>query len=218
MEARCPHRAGLGLRSHIARAVRTPRLRYSIIIPLGLVALGVSSLIAAEPSSPAPTTVRADAGAHYAHLFGQTYRTNVDLYLFALYDDPDAVYLGRNDGSGGRIAKLPPVVASTHVGLKFGVATILDVVPAGAEFVLASETHDVTAESGIRDQGGYPMGFICTLSYKGRQMPGVLCEFIQAAQKAPPRTPNQAIDRAIALRFDRPQPQTSAASARVAQP
>jgi hypothetical protein len=138
-----------------------------------------------------------EGGAHYAQLFGQTYRTKVDLYLFALYDDTDSLYLGRNDGTAAaRLPALPSKVDPRNIGRSFGKITIVDVVPAGAEFVLIAETHEVTRESGICELGGYSLGLICTLLTHPEN--GVLCEFIQHGHKAPPNTPNQKIDEALA--------------------
>jgi hypothetical protein len=137
----------------------------------------------------------AESGAHYASSFGGSYRTKVDLYLFFLNGDFDSLFLGCNDGSRGtQLEFLPAKVDAENVGKGFGAAMIIDVVPAGSEFTLMAETHDVTLRSGIRDQGGYPMGFIATLNFsKDRWMDGVRCEFIQSAKKAPPRTLNQMI-------------------------
>jgi hypothetical protein len=136
------------------------------------------------------------AGAHYADLYGQRYRTRVDLYLFTRGDD-DYKYLGRHD----RLPALPPDVLREHVGRTEHGLTILDVVPAGSELVVVAETHEVTPESGIREKAGYPMGLICRLVYGGRERAGVLSEFIQAGEAAPPQTPNQRIDEAIATRI-----------------
>ena len=72
------------------------------------------------------------------------------------------------------------------------------IVLAGAELTVVAETHEVTAASGIREQGGCPMGFICTLRYAGREREGVLAERIQTAQPAPPGVANQRIDERVA--------------------
>jgi hypothetical protein len=136
------------------------------------------------------------AGPHYAHLYGQRYRTRVDLYLFTRGDD-DYKYLGRHD----RLPALPPGVGRESVGRTQGGLTILDVVPAGSELVVVAETHEVTPESGIREKSGYPMGLICRLVYGGREIEGVLAEFIQAGETAPPQTPNQRIDDTMAARI-----------------
>ena len=121
------------------------------------------------------------SGAHYAHLFGQRYLTAVDLQLFRLAGDEERRFLGRP----GTLQGLEDV-------------TVLDLVPAGAELVIVAETHEVTPQSGIRERGGYPMGFLCTLTYGGKREEGVLAEFIQAGEQAPPGVPNQRIDERIA--------------------
>jgi hypothetical protein len=124
--------------------------------------------------APAPPPPPA-AGHHYESLFGRRYRTKVDLYLF---------------GDEG--------IERQYVGRTAGRFKILDVVPAGAELTILAETHEVTAASGIREKEGYPMGFICRLRYAGKQVEPVMAELIQAAEHAPPGTPNQRIDEAIA--------------------
>ena len=141
------------------------------------------------------------AGEHYKDLLGRRYRTEVDLYLFAFKDELERPFLGINDAAfPARPPALPREVEAKLIGQTFGDARILDVVPAGAELTLISETHEVTAVSGIRDKGGYPMGFISRLSYRGRTVEGVLTEFIQAGDAAPPRTLNQRIDERLAAR------------------
>jgi hypothetical protein len=153
----------------------------------------------AEPAPSAPPPLERAGGAHYAHLFGERYRTRVDLYLFMPQDDLDHVYLGRNDGTPStRLPQLPVSVDQVNVGKQFGEFLIVDVVPAGSELRLTAETHEVTALSRIREQGGYPMGLLGVLTYRGHEAAGVSCEFIQSATKAPPRTANQTIDSAQA--------------------
>jgi hypothetical protein len=134
--------------------------------------LALAGLAGCRPARP---------GAHYAHLFGERYRTAVDLRLFHLAGDAERRFLGRP----GTLSGLEEV-------------TVLDLVPAGSELVIVAETHEVTPQSGIRDQGGYPMGFICALTYGGKREEGVLAEFIQAGQPAAPGVPNQRIDERIA--------------------
>jgi hypothetical protein len=143
------------------------------------------------------------SGPHYAQSFGQHYRTKVALYLFTLNEDLDYKYVGRNDGSCPYLAAiLPDSVSRANVGRAFGAAFILDVVPAGSEFTIAAETHEITDWSGIRDKGGIPMGFICRLTYDGKQVSDALSEFIQSAQVAPAGIPNQGIDPAIATKTE----------------
>lgn len=129
--------------------------------------------------APAPPPLEPAAGHHYGSLFGQRFRTKVDLYLFG-DEEVERQYVGR---TAGRFK-------------------ILDVVPAGAELTILSETHEVTAASGIREKEGYPMGFICRLRYAGKQVEPVMAEFIQAAEHAPHGTPNQRIDESIAARVE----------------
>jgi hypothetical protein len=138
-------------------------------------------LAAAGCSSPPEPPVPQSPGHHYPHLFGQRYRTKVDLYLFSS-EDTERQYVARE-----------------HVGRAFREWKVVEVVPAGAELTILSETHEVTAASGIRDKEGYPMGFICRLSYGAKQVEPVMSEFIQAAERAPHQTPNQRIDESIAV-------------------
>jgi hypothetical protein len=162
---------------------------------------------AAGCHSPAPprtdSEVHFEGGAHYAHLFGQHYRTLVDLYLFDMVHDPEYQYLGRNDGRPGFLSEaLPPDVSQAAVGGNYSAVHILDVVPAGSELTIIAETHELTLNSRIREQGGYPLGFIARLNYKGKELPGVFCEFIQDATNAPLHVANQHIDEHIAKRIN----------------
>lgn len=151
--------------------------------------------------SPSEAPPPAAQGHHYPDLFGQRYRTQVDLYLFGS-EDTERQYVGFNDGRlRSEPAVLPAAVSRENVGRTFGDFKITDVVPAGSELTILSETHEVTAASGIREKEGYPMGFICRLSYAGKQVEPVLAEFIQAGERAPFQTPNQRIDEAIAVRI-----------------
>jgi len=122
----------------------------------------------------------------------------VNLYLFGS-EETERRYVGLNDGRlRSQPAVLPAAVTRDNVGRVFGEFTVLDVVPAGALLTILSETHEVTAASGIREKDGYPMGFICRLRYGGTDVEPVLAEFIQAGERAPYQTPNQRIDEAIA--------------------
>jgi|SRR5262249_42317539 len=142
-------------------------------------------------------------GQHYAHMFGQRYRTKVDLYLFIFKPDQDYKYLGINNAYR-RFPRgtLPAAISKRHIGRTYGNVKILDVVPAGSELTIEAETHEVTALSGIRGASGFPMGFICGLTYNGRQLKGILSEFIQSHKEVPTQTPNQEIDETIAVRID----------------
>jgi hypothetical protein len=153
--------------------------------------------ISREPSRTPPVS-----GEHYAHLFGQRYRTKMDLCLFIFNRDMEYKYIGINDGHTlFRPATLPVGVGVNDIGKTYGNITILDIVPAGSEFTIGAETHETTPLSGIRRMGGYPMGFICRLTCNGRQVNDALSEFIQSAEEAPPGIPNQAIDERIAERI-----------------
>ncbi len=141
---------------------------------------------------------RGKTGNHYDHLFGNTYKTTVDLYLFILQDDMDHLYLGRSDGRpAGKLTDLPAGGAA-NIGKTFGRVTILDFIPAGAEYTITAETHEVTALSGLREKGGVTMSFIGFLNNKGRSTKGVLAEFIQTAKKVTGPELNQEIDPAFA--------------------
>jgi len=171
--------------------------RISRFLLLVLCVLGLSGCRHAPPEA-ANNTVHVEGGPHYQHLFGQRYRTKVDLYLFAFSGDAEAKYLGRNDGRFPYLdVMLPADVSSSHIGDN-GSINILDVVPSGSEFSLAAETHEITTLSGMRDKGGLPLGFICRLAYNNKQFNDVLAEFIQTADQAPHGTPNQRIDANIA--------------------
>jgi hypothetical protein len=137
--------------------------------------------------------------AHYAQLFGKRYRTKVDLYLFVLTPDPDYRYLGRSVG-GSRFlsANLPAAVNRRNRGRTYGMIRILDVVPRGSELTIRAETHEVTPFSGIQGSAGIPMGFICGLHYRGKQMDDILAEFIQSHKEVTTAVPNQEIDVNIA--------------------
>jgi len=152
---------------------------------------------AAAGSSPAePASV---SQPHYARLFGKRYRTKVDLYLFALTSDPDYKYLGRGDGGSKFLsARLPATVSRGNAGRTYGLIKILDVVPRGSELTIRAETHEVTPFSGIQGTAGIPMGFICALTYNGKQMDDVLSEFIQSHKEATGAVPNQEIDANMA--------------------
>lgn len=150
-------------------------------------------------SSPQETH---SSGPHYAHLFGQRYHTKVDLYLFIFASDPDYKYLGANDSrSKFPPGALPPAINKHNIGRTYGDIKILDIVPAGSELTIEAETHEVTAFSGIRDTSGFPMGFICRLAYNGKQLNGILSEFIQSHKEVSSEIPNQDIDEAIAVKI-----------------
>ncbi len=189
---------------HAARAASgtTWSCRKSRAFSLLLGSLAWSSLsgIAACKRETVPQETAA-SGQHYHHLFGQRYRTLVDLYLFADAEDPEYRYLGVRDGGTPAPASLPATVSVGNVGRTFGGMRIVDTVPAGSELIINAETHEVTDESGIREKGGYPMGFICALAYRGRRENGILAEFIQSGRAAPAGTPNQEIDPRIAARI-----------------
>src|SRR5687768_2564252 len=122
-------------------------MRRSLLPVLALLALGGCR------SESRSSSARPSPSHHYAHLFGQRYRTIVDLYLFTFADDDERRYLGINDGKlRHEPSSLPRGVGRPHVGRAYGPFKILDVVPAGAELTLVSETHEVTFASGIREK------------------------------------------------------------------
>ncbi len=186
---------------HAARAASgTTPSRRSFSLLLGSLAWSFLPGIAACKREMVPQQTEA-SGQHYRHLFGQRYRTQVALYLFADAEDPEYRYLGIRDGRTPGPTSLPATVSGGNVGRTFGGMRILDTVPAGSELTINAETHEVTDESGIREKGGYPMGFICSLAYRGRRENGILAEFIQSGRAAPAGTPNQEIDPRIAARI-----------------
>lgn len=179
---------------------RRRRCPLPLLLLLALLAQGACR---SDTAASAPPVARPEASHHYAHLFGQRYRTRVDLYLFTFADEDDRRYVGLNDGRlRTEPSVLPRAVTRDHVGHTYGPFKILDVVPSGSELTLVAETHEVTAASGIREKEGYPMGFICRLAYGGRQLDAVYAEFIQAGEHAPFRTPNQRLDEKIAMRVE----------------
>src|SRR5581483_5629518 len=70
---------------------------FSMLLTAGIFSSGCRNHV---PPVDEPVTHH-EGGAHYAALFGQRYRTLVDLYLFTLVADPEYQYLGRNDGRPG---------------------------------------------------------------------------------------------------------------------
>jgi hypothetical protein len=148
-------------------------------------------------------------GQHYAHIFGQRYRTTTDLYLFMFTADPDLIYLGINRPPQFGPKELPASVSAANVGQIYkhwaedglGDVKILDAIPAGSELTIDAETHEVTALSSVRGASGYPMGFICTLKRGDQELHGVLTEFIQSHTEVSAKVPNQRLDESIATRI-----------------
>src|SRR6185295_9515078 len=64
-----------------------------------LLFLTLLSCTAPHPSDHDADYAARPSEAHYAHLFGQRYRTTVDLYLFEFVNDAEYRYLGRNGGN-----------------------------------------------------------------------------------------------------------------------
>jgi len=158
------------------------------------------------PDPAAGPGIAPHSDAHYAFLFGQRYRTKVDLYIFFFSHEPDYKYIGtRADNRNFGPKELPAEIASKNIGQTYehvandglGDVVILDVAPAGAVLTINTETHDVTPLSGVRDSGGYPMGFICDLSYSGKTN-SVFSEFVQSHKIVTGKVPNQDISTNIA--------------------
>lgn len=172
------------------RGTRGPRSVLVGLWLLGFTLIGCSrhTSEAAAATSSAAEWPSAVPQAHYAHLFGKRYRTKVDLYLFAR-NNADSRFLSGN---------LPAKVSRRNRGRTYGMIKILDVVPRGSELTIHAETHDVTPFSGIQGSPGIAMGFICGLSYDGKQMDDILSEFIQLHTAVAGAVPNQEIDTSIA--------------------
>lgn len=156
------------------------------------------------PQSGAPAAIQSDA--HYAYLFGQQYRTKIDLYVFFFTHEPDYKYVGTRAGDFAFGPKdLPAEVTTKNIGQTFanwgvgdlGDIVILDIAPAGSILTIHAETHDVTPLSGVRGSGGYPMGFICQLE-SGGQTNYVFSEFVQSHKAVTGKVPNQDISTAVA--------------------
>jgi hypothetical protein len=158
-----------------------------------LLLLAAWSVGAETPPPAGPST---ESGPHYAAMFGQRYRTKIDLYVFVFDGDVDHMYLGARGRKG--LDQLPEKVTAENVGKTFEHVNILAAVPAGAELTLIAETHETSGTSGVRDHGGIAMGFIARLSYPGNQFDGVLTEYVQTAEQGAPRALNQRIDPAVA--------------------
>src|SRR3954468_21285625 len=90
--------------------------------PASILAPGLALLLATGCAHDSLTTANSEppprpSEAHYAHLFGQRYRTKLDLYLFEVVNDPEYHYLGRNGGNGRLGPKeLPAAVAKENTG------------------------------------------------------------------------------------------------------
>jgi hypothetical protein len=149
----------------------------------------------------------------YCQLYGQRFRTKVDLYLFQDTGEPHYKYFGvSNSGSDNkhavnkqkpRPATLPRTISKAYVGHTYRTAKILDTIPAGSEFTVESATHEVLLTSGEH------IGLMCRLFYNGKEVALVGAEFIQVhtenAQTASPTSrPNPDIDDSIATKLDVP--------------
>lgn len=168
--------------------------RFTCLWTRTALAIFAISVAAAAPCTVA-STASVESGPHYAHMFGQQYRTKTDLYIFIFNTDTDHVYIGSRDRRG--LATLPPKVDDANVGRTFGRAQILAVLPAGSVLTLLAETHETLGSSGLRDHGGIAMGFIARATHADAQFEGVLTEFIQTAESAPGRALNQRLDPSV---------------------
>jgi len=149
----------------------------------------------------------------YCQLYGQRFRTKANLYLFQDTAEPHLMYFGLSNRSRRKPAKLPRI-NQTHIGHAYGTARLLDIVPAGSEFVVESATHEVQLSSGEH------VGLMCRLFYKGKEVSLVNAEFIQVhtdnihtndvriddarrdnARAGPIRRPNPDIDEAVAVKL-----------------
>ena len=181
-------------------------LQFSKILSAGLaLACFCAGCRSGAPGAGAAAPV-IHSDAHYAFLFGQRYRTKVDLYLFLFTQQPDYLYVGRNDGATCFGPKeLPAGVSPEQIGRVYerwatdglGDLVIYGVAPAGSILTIHAETHDVTPLSGIRGSGGYPMGFICELNYDGKTN-YVFSEFVQSHKTVVGKVPNEDINQAVA--------------------
>jgi hypothetical protein len=149
----------------------------------------------------------------YCQLYGQRFRTKVDLYLFQDTGEPHYKYFGvSNSGSDNkhavnkqkpRPATLPRTISKAYVGHTYRTAKILDIIPAGSEFTVESATHEVLLTSGEH------IGLMCRLFYNGKEVELVGAEFIQvhtenARAASPTSRPNPDIDDSIAAKLDVP--------------
>ena len=182
-------------------------LKFSKITSAGLALIYIFAGCESGASRGGGSAIHSDA--HYAFLFGQRYRTRVGLYVFSFTRDPDSQFVGtRADNSNFGPAGLPAVVDAKNVGKLYerrpqdalGDLIILDVAPAGSILTVRAETHDVTPLSGVREAGGYPMGFICELDFGGKTNT-IFSEFIQSHKKVSGQVPNQDISRAVAAKI-----------------
>lgn len=135
----------------------------------------------------------------YCQLYGQRFRTVIDLYLFQDMGEPHYKYFGLINGSTRKPATLPSAISKSHIGHTYGTAKILGIVPAGSEFTVESATHEVLLASGEH------IGLMCRLPYKGRA-PLVSAEFIQVHSEntagVASSRPNPDIDETIAVKLD----------------
>lgn len=109
----------------------------------------------------------------FSALVGLRYRTKVDLYLFS-FPESKLAHLGINDGGAGfRAGVLPLQVTATNVGKTYLGTTILDVVPAGAEFTVRTVLRDVSSL-------GITVFFVCVLDYQQKHVENAVTLFIQS--------------------------------------
>ena len=131
----------------------------------------------------------------YCQLYGQHFRTKIDLYLFQEIGEPHYKYFGVSNHRPTKPAYLPAVISKSHIGHVYGTAKILAVVPAGSEFVVEAATHEVLVNS------GETLGLQCRLFYNGKEVSGVGAEFIQVHTMLPDGRQDPHLDEAIAMRI-----------------
>lgn len=161
--------------------------RSSVLLVLAGILAGCSTMAGDSHAAP------------YSALFGYTYRTTRDLYLFQSTIDPNFHYLGsRTVSTGSRLTDLPNRVNCDEIGAAHDTITLEAIVPAGAKFRIDAETHEVNVASGAG------IGLLAELRYAGEIVPIVNLEFIQTLARAADGRPNPAIDPTAAVRESAP--------------
>src|SRR5579872_1134127 len=157
------------------RWIRLSALSYFLLLVLPTA--GVQQRFVFASSSNGNSSVTDDCT--YCQLYGQHFRTRVDLYLFQEIGEPHYKYFGVSNLARTKPRYLPIGISKTHIGHIYGTAKILAVIPAGSEIVVEAATHEVSVSS------GETLGLICRLSYEGKEEPQVGAEFIQVHAMLP---------------------------------